>query len=161
MRKTAIIAASAALAILATPFVANAAEIQRTEFGTLTCNIEGGIGLIVGSSKGMTCSFAPADGRQPQEFVGRVNKIGIDVGVTGATVVKWLVLAPTGSTMPASALAGTYAGVSAEASAAIGVGANVLVGGSSDSFALQPLSVQGQTGVNVAAGITQFKLEAI
>ena len=70
-------------------------------------------------------------------------------------------LAPTGSTMPASALAGTYAGVSAEASAAIGVGANVLVGGSSDSFALQPLSVQGQTGVNVAAGITQFKLEAI
>jgi hypothetical protein len=160
MRKTAI-AASAALAILAMPFVADAAQTQRAEFGTLTCNVEGGVGLIVGSSKGMTCSFAPADGRQPQQFVGRVNKLGLDVGVTGATVVKWLVLAPTGSTMPASALAGTYAGVSAEASAAIGVGANVLVGGSSDSFALQPLSVQGQTGVNVAAGITQFKLEAI
>lgn len=160
MRKTAI-AASAALALLAMPFVADAAQTQRTEFGTLTCNVEGGVGLIVGSSKGMTCSFAPADGRQPQQFVGRVNKFGLDVGVTGATVLKWLVLAPTGSTMPASALAGTYAGVSAEASAAIGVGANVLVGGSSDSFALQPLSVQGQTGVNVAAGITQFKLEAI
>jgi len=160
MRKTAI-AASAALAILTIPFAADAAQTQRTEFGTLTCNIEGGVGLIVGSSKGMTCSFAPADGRPAQQFVGRVNKIGLDVGITGATVVKWLVLAPTGSTMPASALAGTYAGVSAEASAAIGVGANVLVGGSSDSFALQPLSVQGQTGINVAAGITQFKLEAI
>lgn len=162
MRKT-MLAAAAALTAL--PLIAGSAsaqqQTQRAEFGMLTCNIEGGVGFIIGSSKDMACTFEPADGRPAQDFVGVVNKFGLDVGVTGETVMKWLVLAPTGSQLPAAALQGNYVGASAEASAAIGVGANVLLGGDSDAFALQPVSVQGQTGVNVAIGVTDFQIRAV
>jgi hypothetical protein len=164
MRKT-LIAAFAALSATAIPMTAIAAEEtnrqQRAEFGLLECNIEGGVGFIVTSSKNMTCTFSPADGRPAQEFVGQVKKFGLDVGVTGATVMEWLVLAPTGANLPASALEGTYVGAGAEASAAIGGGANILIGGDSDAFALQPVSVQGQTGVNIALGVTTFELAAV
>lgn len=165
MRRT-ILAATAAL--LAMPVAASAQQTnpatertQRVEFGRLECNIEGGIGFIIGSSKDMVCMFHPAGDRPPQQFVGKVNKFGLDIGITGETVMQWIVLAPTDSDMSAAALAGTYVGASAEASAAIGVGANVLIGGSSDSFALQPVSVQGQTGINVALGVTSFELVAV
>ena len=71
----------------------------------------------------------------------------------------WAVYAAT-SGGPA-ALAGTYAGASAEASVGAGLGANVLVGGSNRTIALQPLSVQGQTGVNLAVGVTGLTLNAV
>lgn len=163
MRRT-IVAALAALSATAVAFAAVAEEKverqQRAEFGFLECNIEGGVGLIITSSKDMTCTFSPADGRPDQMFVGQVKKFGLDVGVTGETVMKWLVLAPTGADLSAAALAGTYFGASAEASAVIGGGANVLIGGDDDAFALQPVSIQGQTGVNVALGVTSFELVA-
>ncbi len=164
MRKT-MTAAIAALAASTIPLTAIAQTTtqtqQRAEFGLLECNIEGGVGFIIGSSKEMSCVFEPADGRPAQEFVGTVRKFGLDVGVTGNTIMEWLVLAPTGENMSAAALAGTYRGASAEASAGVGVGANVLIGGESDSFALQPVSVQAQTGVNVALGVTRFELVAV
>ena len=164
MRKS-VLAAVAALPLAALPLTAIAAESgqrqQRAEFGLLECNIEGGIGFIVGSSKNMTCTFSPSDGRPAQQFVGTVKKFGLDVGVTGATIMEWLVLAPTGAELSAAALEGTYVGAGAEASAVVGAGANVLIGGDSDSFALQPVSVQGQTGVNVALGVTSFELAAV
>ena len=49
-------------------------------------------------------------------------------------------------------LAGNYGGVGANASVGVGFGGNFLVGGPENSYALQPISVQGQTGLNVAAG---------
>ncbi|MEX0954885.1 MAG: DUF992 domain-containing protein [Rhizobiaceae bacterium] len=164
MRKS-VLAAVAALPMAALPLTAIAAETdqreQRTEFGLLECNIEGGVGFIVGSSKDMTCTFSSADGRPEQRFVGTVKKFGLDVGVTGATIMEWVVLAPTGAELSAAALEGTYVGAGAEASAVVGGGANVLVGGDSDSFALQPVSIQGQTGVNIALGVTSFELVAV
>jgi hypothetical protein len=39
-----------------------------------------------------------------------------------------------------------------------GLGANVLVGGSSQTVALQPLSVQGQIGLDIAAGVGSLDL---
>jgi len=163
MRKI-LAVATAVLALSAIPALAQedaSQRKQRTEVGMLDCDVSGGIGLILGSSKDMTCVFTPSDGRPAQQFVGQVNRFGLDVGVTGATKLQWLVMAPTGAEMPAAALEGDYAGVGAEATAGVGVGTNVLIGGSMDSFALQPVSVQGQTGLNVAAGITEFELRAI
>lgn len=158
-----LVMAMAAFALPALPALAQDASqrTQRTEIGLLECDISGGIGYILGSSKDMTCVFTPSDGRPPQSFIGQVNRFGLDVGVTGQTAMKWFVLAPIGSEMPAAELEGDYAGVGVEATALVGLGANVMIGGSADSFALQPLSVQGQTGVNVAAGITEFELRAI
>lgn len=145
----------AAAALLATPVLAQG----RTELGVLDCNIEGGVGLILGSKKDVSCLFKPTDTSKPAEqYVGTVTKLGIDVGVTGKTVMTWLVVAPTADPLPFGALAGNYVGASAEASAAVGGGANVLIGGSNKTLTLQPLSVQAQTGLNVAVGVSDFTL---
>jgi hypothetical protein len=153
--KRSIFLAAAAAACLSIP----AAAQQRTEVGLLDCTIEGGAGFIVGSQKDLTCTFTPAGGAQPAEaYVGTVTKFGLDVGVTGVTLMRWLVVAPTGTPLPAGALAGDYVGASAEATAAVGAGANVLVGGSNQTIALQPVSVQAQTGLNLAVGVSSFRL---
>lgn len=137
-------------------------EVQdKVEIGRLECNVEGGVGLIIGSSKEATCNFYDAKADQPTEvYFGRVNKIGLDVGVTDATTIQWLVLAPSDNAYEPGILAGQYVGVSGEATIGVGAGANVLVGGSDKSFTLQPVSVQGQTGLNIALGITGFELHS-
>ncbi|MCC2689659.1 MAG: hypothetical protein K0S21_2462 [Rhizobiaceae bacterium] len=109
--KRSIFLAAAAAACLSIP----AAAQQRTEVGLLDCTIEGGAGFIVGSQKDLTCTFTPAGGAQPAEaYVGTVTKFGLDVGVTGVTLMRWLVVAPTGTPLPAGALAGDYVGASAD-----------------------------------------------
>jgi len=154
MKRLTFLAAVAA-ACLALP----AAAQQRTEIGLLDCTIEGGAGFIVGSQKDLTCTFTPANGSQPAEaYVGTISKFGLDVGVTGPALMRWLVVAPTGNPLPAGSLAGDYVGASAEVTAAIGAGANVLVGGSNQTIALQPVSVQAQTGLNLAIGVSSFQL---
>jgi hypothetical protein len=149
-----VLAVLAATAALATP----AASQARVEVGLLDCAVAGGAGFIVGSTKELSCTFSPAGGRPPEPYFGVVQKIGIDIGVTGATLIRWVVFAPTVDAYAPGALAGNYVGVSAEATAAVGLGANVLVGGSGETFTLQPVSVQAQEGLNIAAGFTSFQL---
>jgi hypothetical protein len=127
--------------------------------GILSCTVEGGIGLILGSSKDMTCKFDPADGSEVQRYSGRVGKLGLDIGVTNESYITWQVIA-SGKLKPGS-LEGSYGGASAQATAGVGLGANVLVGGSDKSITLQPVSVQGQTGLNVALGIGTMKLNFV
>jgi hypothetical protein len=127
--------------------------------GGLSCTVEGGIGLIIGSKREMMCQFQPANGSNLQSYRGSIGELGLDIGVTGTSYINWLVFAP--GTVRAGALEGTYAGVSGEATIGVGLGANVLVGGSNQSIALQPLSVEGQTGLNVAAGISKMKLHYV
>jgi hypothetical protein len=146
---------------LSIPFTAaTAAQAQSgVEIGLLDCVVEGGAGFIVGSSKNVSCTYTPADRDLPAEgYAGVITKFGLDVGVTGAKLMQWLVLAPSANIYEPGALAGDYVGASAEASLAVGGGANVLVGGSERSFALQPVSVQAQTGINLALGVAQFQL---
>jgi hypothetical protein len=126
--------------------------------GVLTCKVAPGVGMILGSSKSMTCTFAP-DFRGPETYAGKIDKIGLDIGVTGETVIVWAVLAAQRG-YPVGSLAGTYVGASAEASLIVGAGANILVGGSNSSFALQPLSVQGQIGLDLAVAISSLDLWA-
>jgi hypothetical protein len=124
--------------------------------GVLSCTVEGGIGLILGSSKEMECNFDPSDGSEPHHYSGSVGKLGLDIGITNESYIAWQVIA-SGDLTPGS-LAGNYVGASAQATAGVGLGANVLVGGSNESITLQPLSVQGQTGLNLAVGIGTMKL---
>jgi hypothetical protein len=138
-----------------------ATQKSSTKLGMLDCVIEGGTGFIVGSTKDLACTFTPANKAMPPElYVGVVKKFGLDVGGTRQSVMQWLVFAPTAEAYALGALAGDYSGVGAEATVVIGGGANLLVGGSKDTFTLQPLSVQAQTGLNVAAGVTNFQLRA-
>src|ERR1700745_470507 len=117
--------------------------------GTLTCNVAGGWGFVFGSSKAVRCTFAGAGGR-PEHYAGSINKFGVDIGYTQGGVLGWGVVGPTGTLGP-SAFAGTYIGD--RGSATVGVGAGVVVGGSSRTISLQPVSIEGNTGLNVAAGI--------
>ena len=132
------------------------AQAQAVKAGALTCNVAGGFGFIFGSSKAVNCTFSP-NGGPPQHYVGSIDKFGVDIGYVQSAVIIWAVLAPTTNPGPGS-LAGTYAGATASATVGVGVGANVLVGGSGNSISLQPVSIEGNTGLNVAGGIAQMTL---
>jgi len=143
-----------AVAIFASNFTAHADN--RTEVGRLNCEVAGGIGLIFGSTKALECTFVRKGGFI-ERYNGRINKYGIDIGFTKRSKIIWAVVA-VGADIQPGALAGRYGGATAEATVVAGLGANVLFGGSSKSIALQPLSVQGQTGLNVAGGIAALNL---
>jgi hypothetical protein len=138
-------------ACLTTPAVAGGVKI-----GVLTCRVEGGPGWIIGSSKDAECTFNRSGPGGIEHYEGTIGKLGVDIGVTGETVLGWIVFAP-GKTKKGS-LKGSYTGASAEATVGLGVGANVLVGGFKQSINLQPISVQAQTGLNVAAGVSSLNL---
>jgi hypothetical protein len=125
--------------------------------GVLTCNVEPGWSYVVGSTRPLQCSYSPNHG-QGEHYIGKVQKVGVDIGyVDGATIV-WAVIAPASDIKP-GALAGNYGGASASVSVGFGAGANVLVGGFDRSITLQPLSIEGDTGVNLAAGVAGITLE--
>jgi hypothetical protein len=153
---TALTTSLGAAAILALAGVAAQAE-PRVEVGVLTCNASGSTGYIVGSTRHLRCRFHH-QGRD-EFYTGTINKIGLDIGSTKQAQISWAVLAPT-SNLPRRSLVGGYGGVSAEATVGVGVGANALIGGSAKSIVLQPLSVQSQQGLNIAAGVSSLELNA-
>ena len=154
IRNLACLTAAAALAAL----VARPAMAQSSvKVGTLTCDVSAGIGMIISQKQMMTCLFNPANGAPPDKYIGRIDQFGLALGAVNQGTLVWGVVAPT-SGVPRGALAGSYGGVGAQATAGAGVGANVLVGGTGRSFSLQPLSIQGQTGINFAAGVTTVTL---
>jgi hypothetical protein len=123
--------------------------------GSLQCNVSGGVGFIFGSSKDMSCLLVRTDG-SAERYVGSINKYGVDIGFTKEASIVWLVFAP--GAIAKGALAGDYGGATAGASVGIGAGANVLIGGSNKQISLQPVSVEGTVGLNVAAGIASVTL---
>ena len=124
--------------------------------GTLTCNVASGWGFVFGSSKDLHCTFR-GNRSHGEHYTGTVSKFGVDIGYTEGGVLVWGVVAPSSDTRP-GALDGDYVGASASATVGVGLGANVLVGGFDKSFALQPLSVSGNQGLNVAAGVGAISL---
>jgi len=139
---------------LPAPTVAQSHE--RTKVGALTCDISSGIGLIVTSKKQVACLFTPSQPGPRELYAGSITKFGLDIGATAGGEMVWAVYAPT--TRRFGVLAGRYAGTSVEATVDTGLGANVLVGGSNRTVALQPTSVQGQAGLNLAVGVAGLDL---
>jgi hypothetical protein len=125
--------------------------------GYLTCHVAGGWGWIFGSSRKLSCAYALQPG-YTEYYTGSITKLGADIGYLQSGVILWAVLAPT-TNLGQGALAGHYGGATASAAVGVGAGANVLVGGLNSSIALQPVSIEGQNGLNVAAGIAQMTLK--
>ncbi|MGZ5901414.1 MAG: DUF992 domain-containing protein [Reyranella sp.] len=125
--------------------------------GSLTCNVAGGVGFVFGSSKELSCIFARGNGTA-ERYTGTIKKFGVDVGFTKEAHIVWLVFAP--GQVANGALAGDYGGATAGGSVGVGAGANVLVGGSTKQITLQPVSVEGSVGLNVAAGVAEITLKA-
>ena len=133
------------------------AQAAGVKVGVLTCNVDSGWGYILGSSKDIRCNYVPNKGFG-EHYNGSISKVGVDIGYTKGGVLIWDVVAPS-SDMKAGALEGGYGGVSASATVGVGVGANVLLGGFDKSIALQPISIEGNTGLNVAGGIGALSLK--
>lgn len=143
------------LALIA--MAAPAAASAGVNVGTLTCEVDSGVGYLIGSHKDVTCVYS-GNGKT-ELYVGSISKFGLDLGVTNNQTVVWAVLAP--GKLGKGALEGNYFGASAEATAAVGVGVNALVGGMKKSVTLQPVSISGQTGLNVALAGASLNLEQV
>lgn len=152
-------AGALALLVIAAPAGVTAQE-AKIEVGTLTCQGKGSVGLVLGSTERLVCNFNMPSGQLVQSYDGTITRVGLDIGVRGQSVMIWTVLGTT-SEMPGETLGGNYAGVSADVAAGIGAGANLLVGGNNKSVYLQPLSVSGGTGVNIAVGVSGLQLDPV
>ncbi|MFI5023764.1 MAG: DUF992 domain-containing protein [Alphaproteobacteria bacterium] len=157
LRKFALAMSAAVLAVGAFALPTDAHAQSGVTVGTLTCNVASGWGFVFGSSRGLRCVYSPVQGA-PEHYSGDIAKYGVDIGYTQGGVMVWGVIAPTSSLAP-GALAGDYGGVTGSATVAVGVGANVLLGGFNKSITLQPVSIEGNTGLNVAAGIAAVTLK--
>lgn len=155
--KIALSSLALATALATTPLLASGASAE-TRIGMLGCNSDGSTGFIIGSTDNLVCEFTPADGGAPELYAAALDKFGLDVGVTGRTVMSWAVVSADANPYTPNSLAGTYVGATADASVVVGGGASVLVGGTNDSFSLQPVSVQAQEGINAALGVAKFTL---
>jgi Protein of unknown function (DUF992) len=155
-RNCATLAAFAWVAMLA-----GAADAQAptawAQVGMLNCRVNPSIGFIIAGHQSMECRFTQNPPHPPQAYEGALNMVGLNIGISAGGVLAWAVFAPTAGA-PAGALAGEYVGASGDVALGLGVGANVLVGGSGRTFALQPVSVEGSVGVNVALGVSALKL---
>ena len=142
-------------------FAEQATAQSWTQVGTLSCRVDPNIGFIIVGHQPMQCVYTQAPNAipqvPPQSYDGALSTIGVALGVSTGSVLGWAVFAPTAG-VPAGALAGEYVGVSADFGLGLGAGANVLVGGSNRTIALQPLSLQGSTAINVIAGVSSLKL---
>jgi hypothetical protein len=157
MGAVALVAGSAVQAQTpAAPGTPQAAGKSGANVGSLQCNVAGGMGFVFGSSKELNCVFARTDG-VGEKYTGTIKRYGVDIGFTKESTIIWLVFAP-GKIDP-GALAGGYVGATAQATVGGGVGANVLLGGSNKQITLQPVSVEGSVGLNVAAGLAEVELK--
>jgi hypothetical protein len=130
--------------------------VPRIRAGLLTCDVSAGIGLIVTSRREVSCAFKPEGAGRQEDYDGTIRKFGLDLGLTGGGVMMWVVF--TDTVAGPGFLAGDYLGASGEATVIAGLGANVLIGGSNRTVALQPVSLSGQIGLNVAVGVAELRL---
>jgi hypothetical protein len=154
--KSRIIVAIAAVLILTMSAIPARADNVTVKTGYLTCHEAGGWGFIIGSSHKLRCTYT-SNQHRTEFYTGSISKFGADIGYLQSAVILWAVAAPTSDLDP-GALAGDYGGVQASVALGVGAGANVLVGGFNKSIALQPVSLEGQNGLNVAAGIAGLNL---
>ncbi len=162
--RTVVLALSLALAFaaiapsaMAQPAPAASSGSAAVRAGYLTCHVSAGWGFIFGSSRKLNCAYAMQPG-YTEYYTGSITKFGADIGYLSSGVILWAVMAPT-TNLGQGALEGHYGGATASAAVGVGAGANVLVGGFNGSLALQPVSIEGQNGLNVAAGVAEMTLK--
>jgi Protein of unknown function (DUF992) len=154
-----LFALCALVATLAMPAAAQAPQ-SWTQVGGLSCQVDPNVGFIVVGSQSMRCLFTPNTSQEREAYAGALNTVGLNVGISAGGVLGWAVFAPT-TGLPVGALAGEYVGVSGDVGIGLGAGANVLLGGSNRTIALQPISLQGSIALNVVAGLSSLKLRPL
>lgn len=156
MRNIILAAVSGAALLVGSAASAQSPAKAGVNSGTLSCTVAGGIGFVFGSSKALNCIFSRPDGTA-ERYTGTVKKFGVDVGFTKESHIIWLVIGP--GTVATGALAGEYVGGTGSVAVGPGIGANALIGGGSKQVTLQPVSIEGSIGLNVAAGLAGIELK--
>jgi len=154
-----LLAPFALVATLAMPAAAQAPQ-SWTQVGALSCQVDPNVGFIIVGSQSMRCLFTPNTSQEREAYAGALNTVGLNVGISAGGVLGWAVFAPTAG-LPHGALAGEYVGVSGDVGIGLGAGANILLGGSNRTIALQPISLQGSIALNVVAGVSSLKLRPL
>ena len=154
-----LLAPFALVGMLAMPASAQAPQ-SWTQVGTLSCQVDPNVGFIIVGSQSMRCLFTPNSPQEREAYAGALNTLGLNVGISAGGVLGWAVFAPT-TGLPLGALAGEYVGVSGDVGVGLGAGANVLLGGSNRTVALQPISLQGSIALNVVAGVSSLRLRPL
>jgi hypothetical protein len=157
-RLSVLAAATAAVVAIGVGAPAQAQSKAGINAGSLTCNVAGGVSFVFGSSRELSCIFAGNDGAA-QRYKGTVKRYGVDIGFTKEAQIMWVVFAA--GKVTSGALAGSYVGAAAAATVGVGLGVNALVGGNNKQITLQPVSVEGNTGLNIAAGVAEIQLEQV
>jgi Protein of unknown function (DUF992) len=158
-RHCSTLAALALIVMLAAPADAQSPP-SWTQVGMLSCKVDPSIGFIIAGHQSMQCRFTQNAPNPPQAYEGALNMVGLNIGISAGGVFGWAVFAPTVG-IPAGALAGEYVGASGDIGLGVGVGANVLIGGSGRTFALQPVSLEGSVAIDVALGVSSLKLRPV
>jgi len=157
MKKIGLACGAAALVVAAAFGTAAYADTEAgVKVGMLTCNVSSGWGVVLGSTRDLRCVYQPVKGKT-EHYFGHISKFGVDIGYTQGGIMVWAVLAPS-SDMAPGALSGEYIGATASATVGVGAGVNALVGGLNRSVSLQPVSIEGNTGLNVAGGVAAMNL---
>ena len=134
---------------------------QALELGVLRCHAVPGTGynLITRSTADVECTLTGSGGFE-ESYRGETGiGLGIDLNLDREATIANTVLA-AGDVDPGNyALAGKYAGAKASITVGVGVVAAVLVGGREKSFGLQPLALEGSTGLGLSGGIGYLYLE--
>jgi len=158
-RKTIVRGIAAASAAILVALAAQPGHARSgVKVGVLKCDVAGNASFVFGSSRALRCVYTPTDKGRPEYYSGRINRYGIDIGYITEGTMLWAVFAPSKS-VRGGALAGDYGGITADIAAGYGVGANAMLGGFKKSVALQPLSIEGIEGLNIAAGIASLNLK--
>ena len=145
-------------AFLAVPFgSANAQARLPFRVGGLTCSTGPRVGLVLGSRQDMRCVFVASATGQQYVYTGTIRRLGVDIGVTRGGTLFWAVFARN-SQIGRGTLRGSYVGASGNVAVGLGLGAKVLIGGSRRTITLQPLSIEGQIGLNLALGVANLTL---
>jgi hypothetical protein len=148
------------IALVTSMSYVQAQEKKGVKVGTLTCHEASGWGLVFSSSHSLRCVFSGSEkGAKPVHFTGEIKKYGVDIGYQANAIILWAVASTSDKFTPGD-IAGKYAGATADVAWAAGLGANILVGGSKSGIALQPVSVEGLNGANLAAGLAEVELKA-
>jgi hypothetical protein len=142
----------------APPGAPQSANRGGVNVGSLSCTAAGGMGFVFGSSRTLDCLFTRTDGNS-ERYEGTIRRYGVDIGFTRESRIVWAVFAP--GNIAQGSLAGEYGGPTAQGTVGVGAGANVLIGGSSNQFTLQPVSVEGSVGLNAAAGVAAVSLRKV
>lgn len=157
MRRSVILVGAAFIALIASLAAVRAQQPpQLVQVGVLECRGGASVGFVIGSVTNLGCVLR-TEGMPEDRYIATIRKVGLDLGITQESALAWAVFAPAARLGPGD-LSGNYAGAQGSASIGVGLGGNVLVGGSANSIALQPLSLQGQVGFNIAAGLESLEL---